>query len=42
MRVCVFDVLDKAVTDTLSSVTLLDLVNEAERHQKDSAQMFYI
>ncbi len=42
MRLSVFQVLDKSVKDTLTAVTLDDLTSEAEKHNADSAQMFYI
>ncbi|WP_101697365.1 RrF2 family transcriptional regulator [Clostridium minihomine] len=42
MRLSAFDRLDKAVTDTLSSVTLADLAAETERHRSDTSFMFYI
>ena len=42
MRISAFDRLDKAVTDTLSSVTLADLAAETERHRSETSFMFYI
>ncbi|NLL77791.1 MAG: Rrf2 family transcriptional regulator [Clostridiales bacterium] len=42
LRISVFDSLDKAVSDTLRKTTLLDLVNEAERHKGEHEIMFYI
>ncbi len=42
MRLSVFDMLDKNVKDTLTRVSLDDLMSEAEKHKKDSTQMFYI
>ena len=42
MRMAAFDTLDKSVKDTLTHVTLDDLMSEAEKHKKDSTQMFYI
>lgn len=42
MRLSAFDRLDKAVADTLSSVTLADLAAETERHRSDTSFMFYI
>lgn len=37
-----FDVLDKAVRETLSNITIASLVNEAEKHKAEQAMMFYI
>jgi len=42
MRAAVFEKLDKAVKDALTSVTLDDLLSESEKHKAESAQMFYI
>jgi len=42
MRLAAFDTLDKSVKDTLTHVTLDDLMSEAEKHKKDNTQMFYI
>ena len=42
MRMAAFDTLDKSVKDTLTHVTLDDLMSEAEKHKKDNTQMFYI
>lgn len=42
MRLTVFDKLDKSVEAALSQVTLDDLVSATEKHNRDSAQMFYI
>lgn len=42
MRFTVFDSLAKAVKDSLAAVTLEDLVSEAENHNQDGSQMFYI
>ena len=41
MRLSAFDVLDNAVKDTLTKISLSDLVNEAEKHSEHSL-MFYI
>ncbi|MHC1787719.1 MAG: Rrf2 family transcriptional regulator [Christensenellales bacterium] len=42
MRLSAFEVLDRSVRETLSKITLNDLVTEAEKHKMDSALMFYI
>lgn len=42
MRKSVFDAIDKSVRDSLTRVSLDDLITEAEKHKKDSSQMFYI
>mgnify|MGYP000332869722 CR=1 FL=1 len=42
MRSCVFETLDKSINETLSQITLDDLVTEAEKHSHESAIMFYI
>ncbi|MHC1694876.1 MAG: Rrf2 family transcriptional regulator [Eubacteriales bacterium] len=42
MRLSVFEVLDKKIRDTLGSVTLSDLVYEAEKSKKEHSMMFYI
>ena len=42
LKYTVFDVLDQKIIQTLSSITLADLVSEAEKHKKDEAMMFYI
>lgn len=42
MRLSAFDILDKKIKDTLGSVTLSDLVFEAERSKKQHSMMFYI
>lgn len=42
MWVSAFEVLDSAVRNVLSGVTLDDLLTEAARHQEDQANMFYI
>jgi len=42
LKYTVFDVLDQSIIQTLSSITLADLVSEAEKHKKDEAMMFYI
>lgn len=42
MRIAAFEKLDRAVSETLSSVTLADLATEAERHRQENAFMFYI
>jgi Rrf2 family protein len=42
MRLIVFDALDSTVKSTLEKVTLLDLVNEAEKHKADQGLMFFI
>ncbi|HWP50117.1 MAG TPA: Rrf2 family transcriptional regulator [Clostridia bacterium] len=42
LRLSAFDVLDKAVRETLAKVTVSDLVNETEKHKAEHAMMFYI
>lgn len=42
LRLSVFDVLDKNVRQTLSTITIADLVVEAEKHKDYNALMFYI
>jgi Rrf2 family protein len=42
MRLAVLQKLDGAVKNTLSQITLFDLVAEAERHKADNELMFYI
>ncbi|GAE87911.1 iron-sulfur cluster regulator IscR [Acetivibrio straminisolvens JCM 21531] len=42
LRLSVFEVLDKNVRQTLSTITIADLVAEAEKHKDYSAMMFYI
>jgi len=42
MQKSVFDVLDRSVKDALSSITLEDLVAEAEKHRGENAIMYYI
>jgi Rrf2 family protein len=42
MRSCAFDLLDASVSDSLSGVTLGDLVHAADRHKAGGAVMFYI
>jgi len=42
LKLSAFDVLDKSVREILSSITIADLVNEAEKHKKEHAIMFYI
>ena len=42
LKYTVFDVLDQSIIQTLRSITLADLVSEAEKHKKDEAMMFYI
>ena len=42
MRKSVFDVMDKALSDALSRITLEDLVLEAEKHKGSQAIMYYI
>jgi len=42
MRLSAFDILDKNVRQTLSSITIADLVSEAEKHSENDAMMFYI
>ena len=42
MRLSVFDTLDKSIKDSLTRVSLDDLMTEAEKHKNDSTQMFYI
>ncbi|MDF3005432.1 MAG: transcriptional regulator, BadM/Rrf2 family [Oscillospiraceae bacterium] len=42
LKLSAFDVLDKAVRETLSNITIASLVNEAEKHKAEQAMMFYI
>ncbi|WP_342756541.1 Rrf2 family transcriptional regulator [Kineothrix sedimenti] len=42
LRIKVFDTLDRTISGTLHGITLLDLVNEAERHKGEHEIMFYI
>lgn len=42
LRLSVFDILDQNIINTLSGITLEKLVDEAEKHKKDHAIMFYI
>ncbi len=42
MRTSVFNILDKSVNETLSRITLDDLVAEAERQKQDRSIMYYI
>ena len=42
MRTSVFEPLDRSAFDTLSVVSLSDLVGTAQRHESDGASMFYI
>jgi len=42
IRLLVFDVLDKKIKETLESITLEDLVSEAEKYKIDDKNMFYI
>jgi len=42
LKLSVFYALDQSIVKTLSGITLADLVNEAEKHKKDEAMMFYI
>lgn len=42
MQSSVFDSIDDAVRNTLEKITLLDLVNETEKHKTDQGLMFFI
>ena len=42
LRARVFDAVDGAVRDTLSGVTLADLITETKKHSKDQGYMFFI
>ena len=42
LRLRVFDAVDGAVRETLSGVSLLDLVEETKKHGRDQAYMFFI
>ncbi len=42
MRALVFDTIDSTINETLESITLYDLVNEAEKHKTDQGLMFFI
>jgi len=42
IRLSAFDALDQSVRETLSKVTLSDLVDEAEKYKEEHSIMFYI
>ncbi|TCL56235.1 BadM/Rrf2 family transcriptional regulator [Kineothrix alysoides] len=42
LRITVFDTLDEVISETSQGITLLDLVNEAEKHKGEHEIMFYI
>jgi Rrf2 family protein len=42
LRLSAFEVLDKNIRQILGSVTIVDLVSEAEKHKDNNAMMFYI
>lgn len=42
IRISAFNVLDQAIDQALSQVTLGDLMAEAEKHKSDQGLMFYI
>jgi Rrf2 family protein len=42
LRIMVFDTLDEVISETSQGITLLDLVNEAEKHKGEHEIMFYI
>ncbi len=42
MRSSIFDVMDKSVNETLSRITLDDLVAETEKHKQERSIMYYI
>jgi Rrf2 family protein len=42
MHSSVFEAMDRSVSDTLSKITLDDLVAEAEKHKGDRTIMYYI
>lgn len=42
MRLSAFDVLDTSIKSTLGKITLVDLMNEAEKHRADQGLMFFI
>ncbi|WP_312643421.1 Rrf2 family transcriptional regulator [Hydrogenoanaerobacterium sp.] len=42
MQLSAFEPLGRAVETTLKQISLYDLVNEAEKHKKDTSYMFYI
>lgn len=42
LRLSAFEILDKAIRDTLGKITLDDLMTEAEKQKEQSAIMFYI
>lgn len=42
LRLSAFDVLDECVRKTLSKITVAHLVEEAEKHKRDQAPMYYI
>lgn len=42
MRLSAFDVLDEAIKKALESITLYDLITEAEKHKSDQELMFFI
>jgi DNA-binding IscR family transcriptional regulator len=42
IRLTVFDALDKSIRETLTNITLENLVLEAEKNRTDDKMMFYI
>jgi Rrf2 family protein len=42
IRSSVFDIMDKSINDTLSQITLDDLVAETEKHKQEQTIMYYI
>jgi len=42
MHISIFKPLTNAVKSTLEQISLSDLLNEAEKHKKNQAQMFFI
>ncbi len=42
IRSSVFDIMDKSINDTLSQITLDDLVAETEKHKREQTIMYYI
>lgn len=42
LRLTAFDVLEEGLRETLSAITIADLVNKAEEFKKDDVGMFYI
>ncbi|HOA81450.1 MAG TPA: Rrf2 family transcriptional regulator [Defluviitaleaceae bacterium] len=42
LRLSVFNLLDKNIRQTLSTITIEDLVKETEKHKENNAIMFYI